>query len=591
MRTRRCHCFLLVCHWLCQCWTLRRVLGYRLTSTAIIAILLLQSWASQSACGQNQATRYPLQQALQQHAPYATPKSVEAATASAPQDLPSPTPIQAETVPPPTAGPSVGTGPFTLADQPKFGASYFEQTPRIGCDSALVEYGPGDFAPDPIDPDAPYDSESSIWVYRGKSAVATQRPLVEIGRPWFQYGQLCPSSTIFGRANLAAPQFIVFGDFRVAAASNTSAGDNANLVAVEANLNFDLKITSTERFHFFISPFDRGGLNSRWLLDEGDFVSEFDPNVEFGFFEGDLGAIAGGFCGQTLPFDLPIAAGFMPLVFQNGIWLEDAMIGLAATVPARNNARWDIPNMDTTFFWAFDELSSEAFDNDDEAAKVYGVASFIEAWGGYWETDYAFLEDRDAQLDRSYHNIALAYTRRYGRWLSNSVRWVSNAGQSTEGGPNTADGYLVLIENSLITAAPTTIVPYCNLFFGSDRPQSVARDPGAGQILKNTGILFEPDGMTDYPTLDATANDTYGGALGLNLLSADFCQQLVLEGAFLQVRGNDATRIAAGDQYGLGFRYQRPISNAAILRFDGMLGFLDNADDLSGLRVELRRKF
>jgi hypothetical protein len=156
-------------------------------------------------------------------------------------------------------------------------------------------------------------------------------------------------------------------------------------------------------------------------LDDDDLISELDPDVEFGFFEGDLGAIVGGFRGQTLPFDLPIAAGFMPLVMQNGIWFEDAVVGLAATIPARNSARWNIPNMDTTFFWAFDEINSPAFD-DDGAAKTYGVANFIEAWGGYWETDYAYLEDRDAQLDRSYQNIAIAYTRRYGRWLSNSVR-------------------------------------------------------------------------------------------------------------------------------------------------------------------------
>jgi hypothetical protein len=356
-------------------------------------------------------------------------------------------------------------------------------------------------------------------------------------------------------------------------------------------LNFDLKLTATERFHFFISPFDRRGLNSRWLLDDDDFISEFDPNVEFGFFEGDLGAIVGGMRGQTLPFDLPISAGFMPLVLQNGVWFEDAIVGLAATIPARNSPRLDIPNMDTTFFWGFDEINSRAFGTEDGAAKIYGIATFLEAYDGYWELDYAFLEDRNSTLDRSYHNVGLGYTRRYGSWLSNSVRFIGNAGQSVEGGENTADGFVVLLENSLITFSPSTFVPYCNLFFGSDRPQSAARDPGVGDILKNTGILFETDGMTGYPTLDATANDTYGGAIGLNILSPDFCQQLVLEGAVLQVRGDDANRIAAGDQYGLGLRYQRPLSNSLILRFDGMVGFLERAPDLSGVRVELRHKF
>jgi hypothetical protein len=111
-----------------------------------------------------------------------------------------------------------------------------------------------------------------------------------------------------------------------------------------------------------------------------------------------------------------------------------------------------------------------------------------------------------------------------------------------------------------------------------------------GPVDEEHGILFEPDGMTDYPT-PMHRQTIRTVAIGLNLLTDDFCQQLVLEGAFLQVRGDDATRIAAGDQYGLGFRYQRPINNALIIRFDGMLGFLENADDLSGVRMELRRKF
>ena len=55
--------------------------------------------------------------------------------------------------------------------------------------------------------------------------------------------------------------------------------------------------------------------------------------------------------------------------------------------------------------------------------------------------------------------------------------------------------------------------------------------------------------------------------------------------------GEDPNRNAAGDQYGLGFRYQLPLSNSVILRVDGMQGFLRNADDNRGLRVEMRHKF
>jgi hypothetical protein len=122
-------------------------------------------------------------------------------------------------------------------------------------------------------------------------------------------------------------------------------------------------------------------------------------------------------------------------------------------------------------------------------------------------------------------------------------------------------------------------VPYFNLFAGFDRPQSAGRAALAGGVLRNTGILFESDNLTNYPTLDATANDTYGAALGLNLLANDFSQQLVVETAFLGTMGNDHGRTAVGNQYGLGARYQLPLTNALIFRADAMYGFLESTKD------------
>jgi hypothetical protein len=168
---------------------------------------------------------------------------------------------------------------------------------------------------------------------------------------------------------------------------------------------------------------------------------------------------------------------------------------------------------------------------------------------------------------------------------------IANAGQATTNGPNTADGVLVLLENSLITSSPRSFVPYLNLWAGFDRPQSAARAGQAGGILRNTGILFESDGMTAFPTLDDTANDTWGGAVGLNILTPNWDQQLVLEIALLKAMGDNATRIARGDQAGMGVRYQIPLSNAWILRSDLMYGFLQKDTDIRGARLELRTKF
>ena len=132
--------------------------------------------------------------------------------------------------------------------------------------------------------------------------------------------------------------------------------------------------------------------------------------------------------------------------------------------------------------------------DDNDHARIFGVNAFIETMGGYWEIGYGYTEDLTGHgLD--YHNATAAFTRRYGNFVSNSVRAIFNFGQDPDGSrKQTANGELILIENSFMTGQPQqTIVPYPNFFAGFDRPQPLARDPGAGGILVNTGINFETD--------------------------------------------------------------------------------------------------
>ena len=459
----------------------------------------------------------------------------------------------------------------------------------IDDNSLLIENAQGNFSPTPTMSGIGYDPLAQMQVYGGKQLYANQRPLLELGRPWYQLGPISEGSSILGFHNNVNPQYVLFGDARSAVASNNAAGNGDTLIASQINLFHHFKFTSTERFVAGHSPLATGGDNTRFSFDENEVFFEGNANFNFAYFEGDIGALVGGATGKTLPFDLPFTAGIIPLIFQNGIWLEDDFLGFAFTIPARNSPRLGLSNYDITFFAGYDRLDSPAFEGDNSAARVVGLASFIDAFNGYFEIDYAFLDDR-TNADRSYHNIGLAYTRRFGRFLSNSTRVIVNAGQQNNS-PGTADGVLLLSENSLITGFPSTVVPYFNMFAGFDQPQSVARNVNAGGILRNTGILFESDNLTGYPTLDATANDTFGFAMGVNLLADEFAQQLIVEAAALGVMGDNPNRNALGDQYGLGVRYQLPLSNSVLVRADAMVGFLRNDEDIRGARLELRKKF
>jgi len=443
--------------------------------------------------------------------------------------------------------------------------------------------------------DQPYDACPELGVYGDKHLNPTQRPLIEWGFPMYDTGPVPAPSLDCGPTNPSLPRFYIYGDYRAALAYNDQAGNAQTVLADRLNLEWDLWLTSTERFHMFTGPLQEGNEFQSVVIDNGtykfnDVFDFFDADTDTAFFEGDLGYMLGAWTGKYAQFDMPITAGLIPLVFQNGIWMEDAIVGVAATIPAKNSPTLDWSNYDVTFFAGFDQVTSPAFENSQAAANVFGVTTMIEAKGGYIEVGYAFLDDT-ANQGRSYNNVGISYTRRYLNLMSNSMRAIVNTGQNGPTDDRTANGLLLIAENSFLTRWPYNVIPYVNLWTGFDNPQSVARAGAAGGVLRNEGILFESDNLTNYPTLDATGSNTYGAAIGIDLLSPGFTHQLILETAFVQVFGDPDLRNAPGNQYGIGARYQVPISNATLLRFDAMHGFLDDTNNISGVRAEFRWKF
>lgn len=461
-----------------------------------------------------------------------------------------------------------------------------------------VEHSEEVFSPDPSYADKPYDPNAQYEIYGAKRPVETVRPLLELWRPIYTDGPFEPGINLIGERNLLFPALSVFGDVRAAVEYAENGNVEVGALAIEANINVDLKLTGTERIHGFFKPLKRGGSTTSYELfgddrDQGD--TAFNLNPEALFFEGDMGQISSGLLDRDTGFDLPFSFGLMPLVFQNGIWVEEAFTGVAVSLPALNSAALDISNMDFTVFAGFDDVENPGILNGDggrntEDLNVYGITTFIEAQEGYIELGFGHVDGRGDFDDQSFSSLTGAFSKRYGGWLSNSTRAFYTFGQDRDGNADqTADGFALLIENSLITSKPSTYVPYFNFFAGFDKPQPLSDQTG---LLKNTGLTFENPGITAFPRLDDSANDTFGGAIGFQYLF-NLDQQIVLEASTVQAIGGfkAAGRNAKDDQYGLGLRYQLPVAPAWILRADGMLGFRDNDDDLAGARLEIRRKF
>ena len=456
----------------------------------------------------------------------------------------------------------------------------------------------GSFGPDPSYEGATYDPEAQLDIYGGKRLVRTARPLIELGRRLYDRGVYTTRPTWMGKKNPIAAHFMVYGDLRTAVAYNDNGIQGSNgethqtTFAARLNLDLDLKLTATERIHAFVRPLDKNGSFTRYEIDgkiEDETFDELDFNLETLYFEGDIGAIASGWSDENKKFDLPFAFGLVPILTQNGVWVEDAFLGLVFSFTAKNSPSMDISNMDFTIFAGFDEITTDAVGQNtvdpDEEAKLVGFAGFMDLWSGYLEYGYGYV---DIELDElSYSNVTVAFSKRYGHTLSNSVRLIGNFGQDPVAGVDkTADGVLLLVENSLITSKPSTLIPYFNLFAGFDSPQSLARASGSGGVLRNTGINFETDGMTGFPTLDASGHDAWGGAFGVEYLF-NLDRQIVVEAALVEPMDDNPK----GSEYALGIRFQEPLTNAWILRADVMAGWRDGQEDLLGARLEIRRKF
>lgn len=471
--------------------------------------------------------------------------------------------------------------------------------PEMDSSVREAEFDRDQFGPDPSYPDAGYDVEEQLNIYGGKTAFPTPRPVLELGYPQYDTGVFGAGHNVVGEKNLVRPQLLVYGDWRTAVAFNDNGANEIGQLATRLNLDIDLRLTATERIHAFIRPIDQGGQFSRHEFfgddhQEADLI--IDGNLETLFFEGDIGAIQAGFTNEWSSYDLPFSFGLMPIFLQNGIWVDDAFTGAAFAIPAKNSPMLDISNMDFSFFAGFDKVTTAALQDADgaladHAGHVYGAATFIETREGYLEAGIGYIDDKRTSAtlsDFDHYSVTAAWTKRYGGWLSNSVRGYWNFGQDPVNNlTQTADGFAILIENSLITHLPSTLIPYGNFFLGVDRPQALAR--GNDGLLKNTGIAFETDALTGFPKIDATAQDAFGGAIGVEYLF-DLSRQIIVEAATVQPFGGQSDTIL-GDQYAASIRYQHNLNDRWLIRTDAMRGWLDNAEDIFGARFEIRRKF
>ena len=226
--------------------------------------------------------------------------------------------------------------------------------------------------------DKNYDAKRQRRHLRREERGRAAAPAIELGRQQYTSGPYDESSTLFGQLNPLLPGLAVYGDWRTAVAYNSNNGKDIAQIATRLNIDVDFKITGTERIHAFFTPLQKNNKFTRYEFGGGDgdgrFNEEFDLNPQTLFFEGDFGSIYSGFSGREASFDLPFTVGLFPLFLQNGIWANDAILGGAVSLPAKNSRKLGLPNYDITFFAAFDNVDNAGILGADRTATPTSMA-------------------------------------------------------------------------------------------------------------------------------------------------------------------------------------------------------------------------
>ncbi len=83
----------------------------------------------------------------------------------------------------------------------------------------------------------------------------------------------------------------------------------------------------------------------------------------------------------VLKLELPITGGLVPLLFQNGVWMEGCVSGIAIGIPAKHSRPLKWSNYDATFFAIFDQINSPP-SATTPTRPAFGTAWFIDAYDG-----------------------------------------------------------------------------------------------------------------------------------------------------------------------------------------------------------------
>ncbi len=360
-------------------------------------------------------------------------------------------------------------------------------------------------------------------------------------------------------------------------------------IANRTDLFFNLQLTGTEKILLGLRPTDnnRPDRFSRYTFNgrEEGANAEFGLNVETLFFEGDIGSLFPNLDKAGIkPIDYGFTVGRQPLVFQEGILINDTVdaVGLI-----RNNIPfYGTSNLRISGMWSWNRLDRNDQDLGNDA-HMYGLFIAADTHVSTLNFDAIYVDDEGPNGDQDGLYLGVSAIQRLASLggISTAFRVnISYAVDQEVEGNVVGNGVLLTSEISKTVTGSDDIV-YFNSFLGIGNFTQAGREAVVGGPLANTGILFASPNLSTYGAEinPFTDNDVIGGAIGYQAFWDNKRRNLILE-----VAGRHDLSGEGFDSLGFGFQLQQAVGRHIQLQFESFYTFNEGRDDGYGARAEVQ---
>lgn len=428
-------------------------------------------------------------------------------------------------------------------------------------------------------------SEAPAPMLAEEDLPAPTPPIFERGDKFLATGNIDPGITLSTGA-IWQPSLWVFGDYRTSLGHFSNGIDESRQFwANRLDIFLNLKFTPTERILIGFSPLSKGNEHTGLLNTSSsglEFSNALNPYLTTLFFEGEFGEIFPNLDpDDNKGYDFGFAIGRQPLLFQEGIMINDTIDAIGVTrdtivIPGLT------PDLRATFLLGVNNIRRN--DNRlDEGAILFGLFTEADLRKSTVNLDAAYVLSNDSDGGDGLY-FGAAATQRIGHFNTSFRINTSTALEKRDSAVN--DGVLLFSEVSR-TATGSENIFYANAFWGLGNYSSAARDKGTGGPLGRVGILFAAPAVSlGGSPLSNEADHVVGGAIGHQMFFNHEKTQLTLElGGRKDTDGSERGEVAFGGQL------LHALNNRSSVQVDGFVSAGQERRPGTGLRMELRTRF